>query len=258
MKRRTKNGFKLFNIITWLMIGIMFYYVGSKFVSLVITGETRQILIIEAKEIATKKVRAIVCNEILTSDRYLTEDRLIELTKVQQNRKKLSSNDKEIDKFVVDLGTYKESLQERLVKLKKNLDNINILSNEEKKEAENKRGKNNDDKIKKQLLDDRGKDNKKSLKSNLDIINNLNKKGDTKYLLNKFYTVDGQTSIDKNIFNPKKLININNKIKKDKTKPQILIYHTHSTEGNVDSTKGKREDTVVGVGHYLSENFVKD
>ena len=77
-------------------------------------------------------------------------------------------------------------------------------------------------------------------------------------MLNKFYIIDGKTSIDKKQFQPKKLLNINNKIKKDKTKPQILIYHTHSTETYADSRKGVREDTVVGVGDYLSEILVRD
>ena len=35
--------------------------------------------------------------------------------------------------------------------------------------------------------------------------------------------------------------------------PQILIYHTHSQETFVDSREGKEEDTIVGVGNYLTD-----
>src|SRR5699024_3414370 len=35
--------------------------------------------------------------------------------------------------------------------------------------------------------------------------------------------------------------------------PQILIYHTHSQEGFVDSVPGDNSTTIVGVGEYLAE-----
>lgn len=39
----------------------------------------------------------------------------------------------------------------------------------------------------------------------------------------------------------------------DRSYPQILIYHTHATEGYVDSVDGDKSTTVVGVGEYLME-----
>lgn len=39
----------------------------------------------------------------------------------------------------------------------------------------------------------------------------------------------------------------------DRSYPQILIYHTHATEGFVDSVDGDSSTTVVGVGDYLME-----
>lgn len=39
----------------------------------------------------------------------------------------------------------------------------------------------------------------------------------------------------------------------DRSYPQILIYHTHATEGYVDSVDGDYSTTVVGVGEYLME-----
>ena len=39
----------------------------------------------------------------------------------------------------------------------------------------------------------------------------------------------------------------------DASEPQILIYHTHATEGYIDSVDGDSSTTVVGVGDYLHE-----
>lgn len=36
-------------------------------------------------------------------------------------------------------------------------------------------------------------------------------------------------------------------------KPQILIYHTHSQEQFINSRDGVQEDTIVGVGSYLTK-----
>lgn len=35
--------------------------------------------------------------------------------------------------------------------------------------------------------------------------------------------------------------------------PKILIYHTHGSESFVDSRPGRTEDTIIGVGAYLSD-----
>ena len=179
MKKRTIKGFKLFNILTWCMIGIMFYYICAKLVSLVVTGETRQILIIEAKQLAVKKIRTIVCNEILTSDEYLTEDRLIQLTEIQQSRKLRTRKDKEIDKFVSNLGTNKESLEDRLVSIKKSFkNNVDLISGGEEKEVSEKY---TDKEIKKRLnaYNDKG-----HVLNNTKIIQDIIKIDNTKELLN--------------------------------------------------------------------------
>ena len=42
-------------------------------------------------------------------------------------------------------------------------------------------------------------------------------------------------------------------ITKDVTKPQILIFHTHSQETFLDSVAGDPTTTIVGVGDYLTE-----
>ena len=42
------------------------------------------------------------------------------------------------------------------------------------------------------------------------------------------------------------------------TDPQILIYHSHSQETFADSREGKTEDTIVGVGDYLTQLLTED
>ena len=270
MRRKKEKGLRLFNIITWCMICLMIYYIGAKLTSLVITGDTRQVIIIETRQYLLKKVKTIVCNEILTSDEYLTEDRLIQLTKLQHNRKKITKEEEEIDKFVVSLGNYGESIEDRFKEIKNNINNkinTNVSANENNNNDNNYKNDSNDynnnikyktnidiENAKEKLLAYKENGNK----ANIAIINKIKKTNDVNYMLNKLYIIDGKTSIDKKQFQPKKLLNINNKIKKDKTKPQILIYHTHSTEAYADSRKGVREDTVVGVGDYLSEILVRD
>lgn len=39
----------------------------------------------------------------------------------------------------------------------------------------------------------------------------------------------------------------------DASKPQILIYHTHSQEGFLDSTQGDAATSIVAVGNYLTQ-----
>lgn len=41
-------------------------------------------------------------------------------------------------------------------------------------------------------------------------------------------------------------------LEQDNSKPQILIYHTHSQEAFVDSVPGDVSTTIVGIGEYLS------
>lgn len=68
-----------------------------------------------------------------------------------------------------------------------------------------------------------------------------------------FYTVTSITSLTSDIFKPEELINKELGINKDASKPQILIFHTHSQEGFVDSKAGDDTTTIVGVGDYLTQ-----
>lgn len=68
-----------------------------------------------------------------------------------------------------------------------------------------------------------------------------------------FYTVTSITSLTNDIFKPEELINKELGINKDASKPQILIFHTHSQEGFTDSKAGDDTTTIVGVGDYLTQ-----
>lgn len=92
----------------------------------------------------------------------------------------------------------------------------------------------------------------KNNSKNIEKINKLIKELDYDYLKTNFYTVDSSTSVTPSILDAKKLTSNNVTIKKNSDKPQILIYHTHSTEKYADSEEGNIDDTVVGVGEYLT------
>jgi len=95
-------------------------------------------------------------------------------------------------------------------------------------------------------------DGKKELAENLNMIRKLKKGYSRSYMLQKFFITDSSTSIDNAIFQPKELLNMDLTVKKKK-KPQILILHTHgASEAFVDSRKGKKEDSIIGVGTELA------
>lgn len=95
----------------------------------------------------------------------------------------------------------------------------------------------------------------KVIRKNKMTIAALNKSYSRSLLLKKFYIMDSSTSIDNNIFQVKKLINMDLQIKKTK-EPQILIFHTHgASESFVDSKKGKEEDSIIGVGTELAKEL---
>lgn len=73
------------------------------------------------------------------------------------------------------------------------------------------------------------------------------------YLLKNFYIVDSSTSINKKVFDVESLLHTSLALKKT-SEPQILIFHTHgASEHFIDSTPGKKSESVVGVGSHLTE-----
>lgn len=81
---------------------------------------------------------------------------------------------------------------------------------------------------------------------------------DYNYLMNQFFIVDSQTSADAAQLNAAELLGEDLTIRKDAAKPQILLYHTHSQEAFADSREGEVEDTIIGVGNYLTELLTKN
>lgn len=77
--------------------------------------------------------------------------------------------------------------------------------------------------------------------------------GNLDELVKAFYTVDPTTSVDETILNAERLLSYDCTVDKESEGPQILLYHTHSQEGFVNSEPGKEEDTIVGAGVVLAE-----
>lgn len=73
------------------------------------------------------------------------------------------------------------------------------------------------------------------------------------YLINQFYIIDENTAANAEQINAIRFLAQDLSLKKDASKPQILIYHSHSQETFADSREGHPEDTVVGVGDYLTK-----
>lgn len=71
-------------------------------------------------------------------------------------------------------------------------------------------------------------------------------------LLKEFYVLDSITTITSDQLNINALTSLDMKMKSKNDKPQILIYHTHSQEGFVDSVPGDASTTVVGAGEKLA------
>lgn len=82
---------------------------------------------------------------------------------------------------------------------------------------------------------------------------NRTKLQDFDYLRQNFYQIDSSTTIDSKKLNVEALLGKDMTITKKGEDPVILIYHTHSQEGYVDSVSGDLSTTVVGVGDYLTE-----
>lgn len=73
------------------------------------------------------------------------------------------------------------------------------------------------------------------------------------YLMNHFFILDSNTETSAQQLNAAALLGEDLTLPKEETEPQILIYHSHSQESFADSREGKTEDTIVGVGDYLTQ-----
>ena len=78
---------------------------------------------------------------------------------------------------------------------------------------------------------------------------------DVAYLKENLYIVNATTKMTEADFDVEYFISkdLSLKTPSQPEKPQILIFHTHASEGFADSRPGVTEDTVVGVGALLTE-----
>lgn len=71
------------------------------------------------------------------------------------------------------------------------------------------------------------------------------------HFLSNYYIEDVSTKATEELFNISKLLSIDLTMEKEE-KPQILIFHTHGSEGYQDSRPGVTKDTVIGMGEILA------
>ena len=71
-------------------------------------------------------------------------------------------------------------------------------------------------------------------------------------LISNFYAVDSSTSLKEEYMDLDRLLHQDLSVDKDTEGPQILIYHTHSREGFIDSVEGDPSTTIVGAGDKLT------
>lgn len=76
---------------------------------------------------------------------------------------------------------------------------------------------------------------------------------DFDYLKKNFYTIDKSTDIGEGLLNARRMLEYDATISGDASKPQILIYHTHSQEEFADSIPGDASTTIVGAGEKLAQ-----
>lgn len=84
---------------------------------------------------------------------------------------------------------------------------------------------------------------------------NLEDLKDFSTLVKEFYAIDKSTHISADQLNVKNLMgkDVSLPIEEGGERGSILIYHTHSREGYIDSVEDDLSTTVVGVGERLSE-----
>lgn len=80
---------------------------------------------------------------------------------------------------------------------------------------------------------------------------------DFDFLVSNFYSISESTVVYNSDLDASKLMTKDLKMVQDNSKPQILIYHTHSQEYFTDTVEGDPSTTIVGVGTYLAEVLSK-
>ena len=89
--------------------------------------------------------------------------------------------------------------------------------------------------------------------ASIGTLYNLEELSDFDYLISHFYTIESNTYITPKELDAETLLSEDMGIDKNVDGPQILIYHTHSQEGFVDSVPGDNSTTIVGAGEVLTQ-----
>lgn len=87
----------------------------------------------------------------------------------------------------------------------------------------------------------------------LQKIIDLDMLADYESLVKNFYTIDACAMVGSEFLDAKNLSQVDLRLTKETEGPQILIYHTHSQEGFVDSVIGDDSTTIMGVGEHLAQ-----
>lgn len=80
---------------------------------------------------------------------------------------------------------------------------------------------------------------------------------DFNFLMSNFYVVPSRAKVLESELDANTLLGMDMSMKNENSKPQILIYHTHSMEGFTDSTDGNFSTNIVKVGEELSKLLSK-
>lgn len=84
------------------------------------------------------------------------------------------------------------------------------------------------------------------------------KLNDFDYLIQNFYQVDRTTTIDGSELNAQEMLAKDMRLQGGNENVQILIYHTHSQEGYVDSVPGDAGSSVVALGERLTQLLTEE
>ena len=87
----------------------------------------------------------------------------------------------------------------------------------------------------------------------LQRIIDLSTLADYEALVTNFYTIDACAMVGSEFLDAETLSQLDLRMTKESGGPQILIYHTHSQEGFIDSVPGDESTTIWGVGEYLAK-----
>ena len=86
----------------------------------------------------------------------------------------------------------------------------------------------------------------------------LQKMEDVEFLKQKYYLVDSRTALLAGDIQPKEFLEKDFAIDNSQAGPKVLIFHTHSTEGFIDSDMSKdMSEGIWGVGERLKEILEK-